>query len=393
MFFKNCELRQTEKYGCGVFAIRDIEPNEILFSDVPLILGPTGKSTDPIVCIMCYRKIKTEQNSKKFMCKNGCGLAICESIECAQKHKDECTLLKHWQPKNSSEISFKRTRALINIRSLFLNESQTKFLSLMQRNFTINKFEMYFVREFENFPSDIELATQLRSTSAAVNTNAIQILYRPSNSDDVHMRALYPIISLLNHHCVPNTRRNVDSEFKSNVSATRKIFKNEEIFTSYSQLLWGTNSRRMQLMVSKQFLCVCDRCVDQTEYGTNISAIKCKNKQCTGFVLPIMPIDFQSNAKCSECEQICDNKRYLQVQDIASAMVKNFLNTPEINLTKAIEFLETKLNLIVPDCNQFVIELKLEILWKCNSTEPKGKKFNFYFLHYYPKVFNLQIYQ
>lgn len=74
---ENCALRQTNEYGCGVFAARDIEPNETLFRDIPLMLGPTGKSTDPIVCVLCYCKMKDKP--EKYLCKNKCGLVVCES--------------------------------------------------------------------------------------------------------------------------------------------------------------------------------------------------------------------------------------------------------------------------------------------------------------------------
>lgn len=369
--FENCELRQTDEYGCGIFATRDIEPNEVLFRDVPLMLGPSGKANEPIVCVVCYRKIDNEP--KIFLCDSNCGLIICKSDKCAREHKLECILFKQWRSKNPNEISFKKMKAVIIIRSMFLNENQRKFLSLMQKNFLVNKFEMYFAEEFDNFPDDKEIIASLRNASAAVNTNAFQVLYRSFNSGDINIRGFYPVVSLMNHHCTPNTRRIVDNQFSSYISTTRRISKDEQIFTTYSQLLWGTNSRRMQLMASKQFLCICSRCTDPNECGTYISAVNCQDKQCNGMVLPIDAINFKSDAKCNKCTKICKNNRYLQIQEIASSMVKNFQIESQCNLKTLVDFMEKRLKTIIPECNQFVIELKLRVIWKYNPKNFEGE--------------------
>ena len=52
--------------------------------------------------------------------------------------------------------------------------------------------------------------------------------------------------------------------------------------------LWPTAARREHLVYSKDFLCVCDRCQDETENETFISAIRCT--KCPGFFLPDNPI-------------------------------------------------------------------------------------------------------
>lgn len=71
---------------------------------------------------------------------------------------------------------------------------------------------------------------------------------------------------------------------------------------------------------------VWERFSDKTEGGTNISAIKCKNKTCTGLVLPINSLDFRSTAKCDKCDSLVEYKQFLQIQNTGSNMVKNKLN-------------------------------------------------------------------
>lgn len=244
----------------------------------------------------------------------------------------------------------------------------------MQKNYTNIKKDIYFESEFQQFPQDAKIINELRASSAAVHTNAFMILYRANDSINVNVRGFYPIAGLMNHNCVPNTRHDVDEKFSFRVSATRLIKKDEEIFTSYSQLLWSTNSRRMQNLISKQFLCTCKRCIDPTECGTNLSAIRCQNKACCGIVFPIESINFRSNVKCTVCETIYDNNRYLQVNEIAGSMVKSFLAST-FDLSKMIEFMKTKLSIIVPDYSQFIIQLKLDAIFKIEPATYQGKSF------------------
>lgn len=368
----SCELRGTNDFGCGLFATRDIQIDEILYEEKPLMLGPSGNLHAAICCVVCYKSI--ESDPKECLCSKKCGMVLCASNECYEKHKIECELLQTWHPKNPDEISSKRLKALVIIRGLFLSEKQSKFYNFMQKNYTNIKKDIYFECEFQQFPQDAKIINELRTLSAAVHTNAFMILYRAKDSINVNVRGFYPITGLMNHNCVPNTRHDVDEKFSFRISATRLIKKDEEIVTSYSQLLWSTNSRRMQNLISKQFLCRCKRCIDPTECGTNLSAIRCQNKACCGIVLPIESINFRSNVKCTVCATIYDNNRYLKVNEIAGSMVKSFLSST-FDLSKMTEFMESKLSIIVPDYSQFIIQLKLDAIFKIEPTTYQGISF------------------
>lgn len=365
----SCELRISSEYGCGIFATRDIEANELLFGDKPLMLGPSGNRHEAIVCAICYDKI--ENNLTSYMCPGQCGLVLCAKDVCADQHKLECKLLQKWKPKNPNEFSFIKTKAMVIIRSLLLDENQKKFLELLQKNDHIIKDEIYLDDEFEHFPQDIKILTDLRSASAAINTNAFKVLYRSDGSGDVCVRSFYPIMSLINHKCTPNTRHDTDAKFISRVSATRSIKKDEQIFFSYSQLLWGTNSRRMHMVMTKQFLCTCERCADPTENSTNLSAIRCLDKNCNGLVLPIDTKNLKSNAKCNYCEKICEYKQFLRIQDMSSTITRHFLDK-SFTLAELKHFIEARLFKLVPNCSQFVIECKLRAIWKWNAENEEG---------------------
>lgn len=366
----SCELR-TFSNGCGIFATRDIEPNEPLFGDRPMLLGPTGSKRDPIVCVVCFERLENEVNS--YLCSGHCGLVLCGKSVCTKYHETECKLLQKWKPINPNEFSFKIAKAMLVIRSLFFNDDERVFFDLMQKNYNEYEKEMFFDSEFVNFPQDKETIDYLRAASVAINTNGFKVLYRngENGATDICVRSFYPIMSLLNHQCLPNSRHDINDKFVSRIIASRHIRKDEQIFISYTQLLWGTNTRRMHMMVSKQFFCACSRCADPTELSTNLSAIRCQNKPCTGFLLPIEPINFKSDAKCTTCNWICESRRFLQMHEMCAAMTKNFLNK-QLIMDELNHFVEQRLYKIVPDCSQFVIECKLKAIWKCNSTNYDG---------------------
>lgn len=370
IWLNSCELQVSSIFGCGVFATRDIKSNELLFGDRPLILGPTGSKSDSIVCVMCFERIESDVTS--HLCPNNCGLILCDEKACAERHQSECELLQNWKPKNPNELSFTRLKAMLEIRSLLLEEKHQKFLDLMQKNYTTLKTDIYFDDEFENFPRDKETLMILRDASTAINTNAFMILYKSDDdSSDINVRSFYPIMSLVNHNCIPNVRHDIDDKFVNRIFATRRIKKGEQIFISYAQVLWGTLSRRMFTMMSKQFLCTCQRCIDPTEKSTYLSAIHCVDKSCNGMVLPIEPIDFKTDAKCGACAKICDNKRLLQTQNMLATITKNFING-EFTMSELNQFIEGRLYKLVPECNQFVVEAKLKAIWKCNATNFEG---------------------
>jgi SET domain-containing protein len=80
-------------------------------------------------------------------------------------------------------------------------------------------------------------------------------------------QGLFPLAALMNHHCIPNIRYTYDNNRVMTCKAVKPIKKGEQIFNSYTKVLWGTNQRRMHLYYSKNFLCKCERCVDNTEFG------------------------------------------------------------------------------------------------------------------------------
>lgn len=78
-------------------------------------------------------------------------------------------------------------------------------------------------------------------------------------------------------------------------------------------MLWATHMREEHLLTNKYFVCRCERCLDPTELGTNISALKCIGdigKVCNGgTLLPKNPTDTKTDWFCDKCNVNISNEQ------------------------------------------------------------------------------------
>lgn len=111
--------------GRGLFARRDIRAGELIFTDVPLLIGPRCYDKYLPMCVVCYKN-----NCPLFPCDHGCGLPIC-SAECedsAVHIQGECRFLREWAPICGSTWSKDLLLAVVPIRGLTLSKEQRKLL-------------------------------------------------------------------------------------------------------------------------------------------------------------------------------------------------------------------------------------------------------------------------
>lgn len=186
----------------------------------------------------------------------------------------------------------------------------------------------------------------------------------------VHSTGLYPLSCMMNHQCVPNVRYKFDERQVMVVQAAKPIGKGEEIFTSYLQLFWSTLSRRLQLKATKDFMCSCDRCKDPTENQTYLSALKCAKQECTtGRLLPMSPLLIHSPWQCDVCGMKLEFKKISRIQDVLSSVIVGKLKNKDLRNVQS--FLRTTVPDILPPNNEFVLELKLYVIWRVGEQQPQ----------------------
>lgn len=166
----------------------------------------------------------------------------------------------------------------------------------------------------------------------------------------------------MNHDCIPNIRYAYEKNSIMVVRAAKLIRKGEQIFNSYTKFLWGTQQRRVHLAYSKNFMCKCTRCVDVTEFGSFMGALKCVRMSCGEHLLPVDPLNVLSPWQCQKCSLKLDHARISKIYDIISKQVfAKIINDP---MDVVNQYLKEKLYTILPKTNQFCIEVKLQIILK-----------------------------
>lgn len=115
---------------------------------------------------------------------------------------------------------------------------------------------------------------EILEACAILDTNAFEM-----KRGRIKFRGLFPLVSMMAHDCVPNTRHVFDKKDAILLFATVDIKQGATLTATYTQPLWNTMTRRAHLRSAKCFDCTCQRCADPQEMGTFLSAIKCTN--CT----------------------------------------------------------------------------------------------------------------
>ncbi|CAH4014057.1 unnamed protein product [Pieris brassicae] len=355
-------IKSSDIGGRGLFATEDIKSGELLFVDHPLVYGPRSGTTIQQGCTVCGKM----DIDTLFRC-NKCGLLLC-SHQCqnSNTHYDDCIVISGWCSKVSSEnISDSLlSRCLAPIRTLSLPEDQQELLRALQAH-TLPQHgsEIKELKEYFDISSEEE---QLLTLAVCIlDANAFQIAV-PYGRKEMSMRGLFPVSSLMNHNCVPNTNYNFNNECHMIVKAVKPIASGTEITTCYSGLLWGTPARRLHLFKTKHFWCKCERCNDATERGTFLAALKCFDTNCSGSLLPIEPLNPTSAWRCLTCGLRVPNSNISAIQSALGSLIGslNFENVAELE-----KFYLNRVYKYIPKTNQIVIDLQCRLIWELGEVD------------------------
>lgn len=284
----NWQLSEVTVSGRGLTATRDLAEGEEIFRERALLSGPIGlrsASSGKLICSICYHQFEEQDTESSLeICKNGCSLPVCQTCSGSADHVRECELYRNWQPKDPTIAQNHSLRILAFVRSFFLDENGKQILQMMQSNpdrffqKEIERAANCFHRPFYSFLStgdvddskDVhhnlkETLKFLGRTICVFNTNAFESRSKlDGEEDEVTIKALFPLAGLMNHQCVPNTTHSFENGNVIVVCAARSILAGEELFTSYTPTLWSNLARKAFLLLTKQFQCECDRCLDNT---------------------------------------------------------------------------------------------------------------------------------
>jgi hypothetical protein len=116
--------------GRGIVASRNISAGEVVFRDVPLVLGPRAGVQCPPLCVGCHQGAETLEP-----CSKGCGLPVCSTrCEDGDNHLFECQKLRSWGVRTKGSWSPELLRASVPVRCLALSATERQLLHCLQLN-------------------------------------------------------------------------------------------------------------------------------------------------------------------------------------------------------------------------------------------------------------------
>ncbi|XP_067004060.1 SET domain-containing protein SmydA-8 [Anabrus simplex] len=342
-------IRMSPLSGRGVFASRDLNPGDVVFRDVPLVLGPRSGSSSPPICVGCH----TMGTSTLEACSHGCGLPVCSTAcETAPHHLAECQLL---QRLGRTEWSMHLLKTVTPLRCLLLPAREKQLLLCLQAHYhPQHGFEQVeFLRGQAAFsPADERFLVQ---ACCVLDANAFETV-TPNGSS---IRGLFPLAALMNHQCTPNTNYVYDEKNRMVVRAAVHIPAGTEITDSYTPLLWATLARRTRLEATKHFLCSCPRCEDPQEMGARLDALKCARESCSGFLLSTDPLRATSKWRCEVCGLLMPARQVVRIHNTLSGLL-SILGSKD---PEKIRMVLQKNSEVLPACNQIAVEMKSSMLW------------------------------
>jgi len=142
---------------------------------------------------------------------------------------------------------------------------------------------------------------------------------------------------MLEHSCIPSAHKTFNTDLTLTIRAAYSLDVGDAVCLCYTDSLWTTGQRREHLVYSKDFLCTCLRCQDNTENETYMSGLKCL-KCGDGFYLPDKPLDCASGWTCYKCK---------------AESPKGYSDMAESKVSDAVAKLEEN-GLSVPACRKFI---------------------------------------
>ncbi|KAL7745526.1 hypothetical protein ACLKA6_015517 [Drosophila palustris] len=383
----NWILAPSPVAGRGVFATRDIAAGELIFREHALVMGPTARKGSQLnTCVCCHRLLTTRQ----FLCPHRCTLPVCGDCADSTAHRNECEHFRRWLPKDPAEEREKEKeidqdikekslkaheppmdavnplslRILTAVRVFHLSKEQRALVDAMQAN-AERGYRQEIIKAaqcFRNFPTtDKAFMDQLFRIVGVLNTNAFEAPCRVDKHETL-LRGLFPLTAIMNHECTPNASHYFENGRMAVVRAARDIPNGMEITTTYTKILWSNLTRGIFLKMTKYFVCNCDRCNDNSENGTYLSALFCREQGCKGLVIPVQTKTLQPDWRCLSCENVFPHSKMARYQDFALNTINNRINTSSVS--DMIHFINELCPRFCPPSNYVLIEAKLNVIWR-----------------------------
>ncbi|XP_077341889.1 N-lysine methyltransferase SMYD2 [Lithobates pipiens] len=250
--------------GRGMRALRHFGLGELLFTCPAYTCVLTAQERGNH-CDLCFCR-------KEGLAKCGkCKQAFYCNVECQKgdwpMHKLECSSMcaygEQWNPSETVRLTAR----------IIAKQKTCKERTPSERFLTVKEFESHLSKldneKKELIQNDIEALHHFYSKNLHYADNAsLEFLFAQVNCNGFTIEdeelshlgsAIFPDVALMNHSCCPN----VIVTYKGTVAevrAVQEINPEDEVFTSYIDLLYPTEDRNDRLLDSYFFTCECREC-------------------------------------------------------------------------------------------------------------------------------------
>merc|ERR1711892_1136311 len=367
-------VSHTPKSGRCLVTTREIRPEETVLTDSAILLGPAS----PFVCIVCcsYRPDSAKCES--------CGHVLCRICRGSGAHDtQECKAL--------TKCGFNRDmyNIVLPVRFGLLKSRDEEMFEWLMQYMDHNEERNKEMRESTDRMTSI-VSLVVPGVDKELAWKIVGILFTNCfefKLAEIEARALYPLVSLINHSCIPNMRHtNLINELKNEevegeivvmkLEAQRTILANTELTIRYNDYMMGHIQRQKFLSDQWFFNCYCERCRDPTEFGTNTSGLPCTSSGCSsGYLLP------QCSKSCWSCSKCKRDFTEEDVEKMEYNLVQLSERKPEpYNIRTCLQQLHS-LSKILHNNHFIIINLKQQFLFnfsinmkKIRDLEPEQRK-------------------
>lgn len=281
-------VAEVKGRGQGLVASREVKPGETLLTDSSILLGPASSH----VCIVCCRggDCVLERCS-------ACSHPLCQTCREGGSHSaEECEALRKLGfHKDFYNLVLPIRFALLKTRDREMYEWLLQYIDHNQERRSNNPEMGDSVDRMARLVANSIPQVDVEEASRIIGvlfTNCFEFKLA-----HIEARALYPLVSMVNHSCIPNVRhtnllRKVAEAGKEEgemvvmkLEAARTIMPGTELTITYTDYMMSHLQRKKFLSEQWHFDCQCPRCTDPTEFGTLTSGLPC-TACSSGLLLP-----------------------------------------------------------------------------------------------------------
>lgn len=356
------EIRKNQHSGRGLISKIDWSENELVLWEEPLVVGPAIDPTSKFCCVMCCKVLDPKAFNRCKLCDLPVCPEMCRNQSIKKWHmKQECPLLAKSRPTISLELFFSTRCWLLPLRALILKFTDKlkwdQFLQLEHHLEERKNCPILQKQQAVVWMAVQELALvgdvsqdEIRQTCSIFDSNAFRI------GESREVRALFALVSLVNHDCRPNTRIVFNAQFNGSLLTRRTIRSGEELTITYVSPLQNTKERRDKLLRSKHFMCKCSRCEDSSEFGTHFSSLRCP-KCIKGNIAD------NDLFACNNCSFKTTKEKVQHLMTALSLKREKALKKMDSTSLESVLGIHLK---VLSDNHSFVIELKQKLLQALN---------------------------